>query len=96
MAFTNNKNNFLNMDTIGFSTLKIGPWVHFKVLLGFISMWVVVQLRVYHGSFDGASIEPWCTLNWTTTDFEMNPDAIWNEPKGPIFKIEKIQKKSMF
>ena len=46
------------MDFIAFSTMKIGPWVHFKVLLWFISKWVMVQLRVHQMNPGALPIEP--------------------------------------
>ena len=61
----------------------------FQSALGFISKWVMVQWRVHQGSFDTPSNELSCTLNWTTTHFEMNPKSTLKWTQGPIFRVEK-------
>ena len=52
MAVTPSKKG--NMIFLFFSTLKLRPWVHFKVLLGFISKWVGVHFKGSHGSIESA------------------------------------------
>ena len=87
----------LNIDLVwGFFNFENKAPGFISKCVGFISKWVVVQLRVHQGSFDAPSNEPYCTLNWTTTHFEMNPDALWNEPRGLIFKVEKNPKNLCF
>ena len=89
MALTKKNNidffGFFNIENKALGSFKSASGVYFKVSCGSIEL-------MHHGSFDGASNEPWCTLNWTTTHFEMNHNALWNKPQkhfemntGPYF-----------